>query len=363
MIGGVASLGFYYLVLDFIKDEIEAFQGQLLSRFAGLLGIVALSILTIWVFLQGWRVVSGRSREPMMALVGDALKAMIIVGVATGWAGNSSTLYSTLTTGLGSAVYGAVTGEENKLDGLYETMNENMALTTIALGAVSSAQSGEDGQVTGESLMMGFMSVLGTGGPALAGGTMLALNQVAMALFTGFGPLFILCLLFDATKSLFSRWLLYGLGTMFSLAVLYVMTTICTRAMASVATAYWISSAMSLASGDGLRTVAIQTSGLGLILTAMLVTAPPMAAMFFQGTLGQFSPYAAIGPGSSTSPNGQSAPITVQTQSSRAPQIGMNQAGTQLIPASSNSSYGASTRYADNEKRGALGAANRQGDA
>lgn len=360
---GVTSLGFYYLVLNFIKDEIEAFQGELLSRFAGLLGIVALSILTIWVFLQGWRVVSGRSREPMMALVGDALKAMIIVGVATGWAGNSSTLYSTLTTGLGSAVYGAVTGEENKLDGLYETMNENMALTTIALGAVSSAQSGEDGQVTGESLMMGFMSVLGTGGPALAGGTMLALNQVAMALFTGFGPLFILCLLFDATKSLFSRWLLYGLGTMFSLAVLYVMTTICTRAMASVATAYWISSAMSLASGDGLRTVAIQTSGLGLILTAMLVTAPPMAAMFFQGTLGQFSPYAAIGPGSSTSPNGQSAPITVQSQASRAPQLASNDGRIPAALPSSSSSYGAGNRYVENEKRGALGAANRSGDA
>jgi type IV secretion system protein VirB6 len=310
----ITSLGFYYLVLNFIKNEVEGFQEQLLDRFAGLLGIVALSVLTIWIFLQGWRVLSGRSREPMMGLVGDSLKAVIIVGIATGWAGNSSTLYTSLTTGLGSSVYGAVTGEESNLNGLYSTMNENMALTTIALGAVSSAQAGEDGQVTGESLMMGFMSVLGTGGPALAGGTMLALNQVAMALFTGFGPLFILCLLFDATKSLFSKWLFYGLGTMFSLAVLYVMTTICTKAMASVATAYWVTSAVSLASGDGLRTVAIQTSGLGLILTAMLVTAPPMAAMFFQGTLGQFTPYAAIGPGSSTSPAGQNSPVNVQNQ-------------------------------------------------
>jgi type IV secretion system protein VirB6 len=310
----ITSLGFYYLVLNFIKNEVEGFQEQLLDRFAGLLGIVALSVLTIWIFLQGWRVLSGRSREPMMGLVGDSLKAVIIVGIATGWAGNSSALYTSLTTGLGSSVYGAVTGEESNLNGLYSTMNENMALTTIALGAVSSAQAGEDGQVTGESLMMGFMSVLGTGGPALAGGTMLALNQVAMALFTGFGPLFILCLLFDATKSLFSKWLFYGLGTMFSLAVLYVMTTICTKAMASVATAYWVTSAVNLASGDGLRTVAIQTSGLGLILTAMLVTAPPMAAMFFQGTLGQFTPYAAIGPGSSTSPSGQSNPINVQNQ-------------------------------------------------
>ena len=69
----------------------------------------------------------------------------------------------------------------------------------------------------------------GTAGPGIMAGVMLTLNKVAMALFTAFGPLFILCLIFDQTKSLFQRWLLYGIGTIFSLAVLALDTTVGTR--------------------------------------------------------------------------------------------------------------------------------------
>ncbi|MCC4627416.1 hypothetical protein LL973_24720, partial [Xanthomonas campestris pv. nigromaculans] len=35
--------------------------------------------------------------------------------------------------------------------------------------------------------------------------------------------------------------------------------------------------------------------GLGLVMTTLIVTAPPMAAAFFQGTLGQFTAYSALG--------------------------------------------------------------------
>ncbi|PPU31787.1 hypothetical protein XcyCFBP4188_22115, partial [Xanthomonas hortorum pv. cynarae] len=38
-----------------------------------------------------------------------------------------------------------------------------------------------------------------------------------------------------------------------------------------------------------------QQGGLGLVMTTLIVTAPPMAAAFFQGTLGQFTAYSALG--------------------------------------------------------------------
>src|SRR3546814_9688158 len=38
----------------------------------------------------------------------------------------------------------------------------------------------------------------------------------------------------------------------------------------------------------------VQQCGLGLILTVLIVTAPPMAAAFFQGMLGAFTPYTAF---------------------------------------------------------------------
>ncbi len=54
--------------------------------------------------------------------------------------------------------------------------------------------------------------------------------------------------------------------------------------------------------------MAMQQGGLGLILTTLIVSAPPIAAMLFQGTLGQFSPYNAFHqqpqPGSPGNPGG-----------------------------------------------------------
>ncbi len=60
-------------------------------------------------------------------------------------------------------------------------------------------------------------------------GVMLLLNKIALALFTGLGHIFILCLLFDQTKQLFGKWLYYGIGTMFSLADLIVCRNFLTK--------------------------------------------------------------------------------------------------------------------------------------
>jgi len=53
---------------------------------------------------------------------------------------------------------------------------------------------------------------------------------------------------------------------------------------------------------------AMQQGGMGLILTTLILTAPPMAAMFFQGTLGSFMAYSQIGGSpvaAAPGPNGQ----------------------------------------------------------
>lgn len=110
----------------------------------------------------------------------------------------------------------------------------------------------------------------------------------------GLGPFFIMCLLFDATKQMFSRWLMYGASMMFSLATLYVLSNIAMKLMIVVAGLQWATTQFQLANPAGLREAAMQMAGLGLILTTMLITCPPMAASFFQGVLASFSPYSAI---------------------------------------------------------------------
>jgi type IV secretion system protein VirB6 len=53
---------------------------------------------------------------------------------------------------------------------------------------------------------------------------------------------------------------------------------------------------------------AMQQGGMGLILTTLILTAPPMAAMFFQGTLGGFAPYSQIGGSAAGQPGPQGQP-------------------------------------------------------
>ena len=122
---------------------------------------------------------------------------------------------------------------------------------------------------------------------------MLLLNK--MALVVGFGPFFILCRLFQATKSLFSKWLLYGIGTIFSLSVLTFTVSLATKVVGAVGAAFVAKWAMNGFTGEGIGSMALQQGGLGLVLTTLIVTAPPMAAAFFQGTLGQLTAYSALG--------------------------------------------------------------------
>ncbi|WP_430542372.1 type IV secretion system protein [Stenotrophomonas maltophilia] len=186
---------------------------------------------------------------------------------------------------------------------------------------------------------------MGTGGPAVTAGAMLLLYEVALALFIGLGPLFILCLLFDQTKQLFQRWLFYGIGTMFSMAVLAAMVSIALDMAIRVSTAFWSTALVNKfllegASSDGMTSQAMQQGGMGLILTTLILTAPPMAAMFFQGTLGSFMAYSQIGdspvaqaPGPSGQPPGSYyTPDKPSTSGGHVDSNSTNRASTPIIP-------------------------------
>ncbi|WP_052210370.1 type IV secretion system protein [Xanthomonas cannabis] len=128
---------------------------------------------------------------------------------------------------------------------------------------------------------------------------MLLLHQIATAMFVGFGPLFVLCLLFDQTKQLFQKWLPYGIGTMFSMGVLAAMVLICMKMVAKVAGSLWavkgLGMVLDMDFTNGITSQAMQTGGMGVLLTLLILTTPPMAAFFFQGTLGSFMAYSQIG--------------------------------------------------------------------
>jgi len=181
-----------------------------------------------------------------------------------------------------------------------QSIDSNLAAMQASMTMIDALDAGRDASVESTKTQYKWFTGIGVAGPGVIAGSMLLLNKIALALFIGFGPLFIICLLFKQTASLFSRWLLYGIGTLFSLAVLSVMITFAMQMLTAITAAYIAQYVASMAtngalSTDGLNSMALQQGGIGLILTTLIISAPPMAAAFFQGTLGQFQSYSPFG--------------------------------------------------------------------
>ncbi|TZF91483.1 type IV secretion system protein [Cognatilysobacter lacus] len=295
----VDSMGdfvFFRLILSYLREEIQKFGIELMGRAMSWVGMIALTLLTLWILVQGFRIVTGQSRDSMMALVMNSLKATLILSVATSMAMFGTNLDKLVTEDVKKEINQVVTGSDSSPE---DAIDRNLAWMQVALSSVDVLDVAGDPSLDAEKTRALYMVGFGTGGPAIVGGTMLLLNEVAIALFIGLGPLFILCLLFDQTKPLFGRWLYYGIGTMFSMAVLSAMVSIALEMVVRVASSFWgaalIGGLVGANFNDGMTSQAMQQGGLGLILTTLIVTAPPMAANFFQGTLGQFSPYNVFG--------------------------------------------------------------------
>lgn len=292
------SLGdfvFFRLILSYLRNAIADFGIGLMGRSMQWVGGIALTLLTLWILVQGYRIVTGQSRNSMMALVTHSLSAVLILTAATTMAMFGSDLHEFLNEDVRDVIHHVVTGEDESPE---DNIDQSLAWMQVAFSSIDSLDVMGDPVLDREKTQALWFVGLGTGGPAITAGTMLLLYEIALALFIGFGPLFILCLLFDQTKALFEKWLLYGIGALFSMAVLSAMVSIALEMVVRVAAAFWGTALAGSLLGsdftDGMTSVAMQQGGLGLILTLLIISTPPMAAAFFNGALGQFMPFSAF---------------------------------------------------------------------
>ena len=205
-------------------------------------------------------------------------------------------MFSTLNNGLSNSVAYLFTGgssaasctEAGNSSFLGCAIDKNLALMQVALGGIQSLDTGDNQIVEDEKNRALWMSGIGVAGPAIIAGVLLLLNKFAMALFVSLGPIFIMCLLFDQTKALFHKWLYFGIATTFTTVMLAVMSSIAMKMVGALAASV-IAADFLGANTSGFTQVAMQQGGLGLILSTLLITVPPMAGNFFSGALGGFT--------------------------------------------------------------------------
>ena len=82
-----ATLGdliFFSLINDYLSEEITGRFSEALNNMFGWVSGMVLIAMTLWVWWQGFLIVTGRSRESMLSFVAQAAQRVFIVSVALG---------------------------------------------------------------------------------------------------------------------------------------------------------------------------------------------------------------------------------------------------------------------------------------
>ena len=78
-------MGFVYFVLiyNWLSNQINTFGMDLMANLMTWASGIALVLVTLWIMIQGYRMITGQSRDSMMALMISMTRHAIIVTAAT----------------------------------------------------------------------------------------------------------------------------------------------------------------------------------------------------------------------------------------------------------------------------------------
>lgn len=300
---------YFALIYGWLHGRIDSFGSNLMGVVTNWMTALALILVTIWIMIQGFRLITGQSRESMMGLVSNMVRVVVIVAVATTVGAVGHNLHNLVTQELTTDINQLFTGDNTTLA---ETIDKNLALTQLAMSAIDTVQvpPGDTESAAGKARAQAF-AIFGTASPPMAAAAMLLLYEISLALVIGLAPLFIMCLIFEQTKGLFQKWLLYGIGTLFSMGVLAFISSLVLTLTVKVAEAMWATDIITAITGttvEGFTSQSMQQGGIGLLMTVLIISSPPLAAMFFQGTVGNFMHFSAFGGGMASRPGPQGQP-------------------------------------------------------
>lgn len=300
----------YTSIRDYIYARISEFTEQVLTRNLSLALTIVLALLTLWVMVQGYLIMSGRNQEGVKGFFYGILKNYFIIAFAFSVSLGSDFSVRVLTTDLANTVSHIMHGNDHfgskclTEQTSYITgckIDLNLTTTQTVLHSLNAIDTADDDHLEDLLSKAKWFAGVGTAGPAIVAGTMLIIYRIAIALFISFAPIFILCLLFKRTAPLFQKWLYFGLATIFSSVMLGVMTDISMELVGNIfggdVAGKFVAEVIGERGAAGIMETVTQQLGLGLMLSTLLITIPPMAGMWFNGVMGNFSPYAVIGGG------------------------------------------------------------------
>jgi type IV secretion system protein VirB6 len=143
--------------------------------------------MIIWIMVQGYMIVSGRSQEGIKGFIFNTGKSYLIIAVATGLAAGSGFSVRTLTDDLTSTVAQVVAGDEKAAKCLSADsaflgckIDRSLQVMQATMNFVGQLDTADDPILEDKKARAGWFVGIGSAGPALVAGTMLLLYKVLM---------------------------------------------------------------------------------------------------------------------------------------------------------------------------------------
>ena len=303
------NLGFFILIKTYVEILIMKFGDRGLSALSTVLIPSLMSMVTVWLMFEGYRILNGQSREPLNMFLWRGAKMVVIITVASWIMNNPTGLRGWISEHIKNPIASVIVGGEYASP---EAMvDSSLLLMHLIMGAFGSLQAATSNNNDGALANFIMASGVAQGTPAVVAGALLLLNEIALSLAILTAPAFILCLLYDPTKQYFQGWLKFFLGSLLTMAVLSVMVTIGLKVMlvyaAKVLGEYGVGAAVAgSASQDrpGIAQITIMQGGLGLMMSTLMITAPLLVGNLIGSSLG-FNAYSPFGNGGARDKDGR----------------------------------------------------------
>ena len=307
--GNTENLGFFILIKTYVEILIMKFGDRGLSALSTVLIPSLMSMVTVWLMFEGYRILNGQSREPLNMFLWRGAKMVVIITVASWIMNNPTGLRDWISEHIKNPIASVIVGGEYASpEAMVDSSLLLMHLIMGAFGSLQAATSNDNGSAFSNFIMA---SGVAQGAPAVVAGALLLLNEIALSLAILTAPAFILCLLYDPTKQYFQGWLKFFLGSLLTMAVLSVMVTIGLKVMLVYATKvlgeYGVGAAVAgSASQDrpGIAQITIMQGGLGLMMSTLMITAPLLVGNLIGSSLG-FNAYSPFGNGGARDSDGR----------------------------------------------------------
>lgn len=176
----------------------EAAFGRLFGTQGALLPALTI-LLTLYVALFAFALITGRSRIGMASLTPRMVTVGLVLTFATSWIAYQSVVWN-LAVGAPDQLAGILTGSRGSATTVFADKIDVVFNALVAATGDQATENAATFSPPGLLWLGGTLLLLGTVG-------VLATSKIALAILLGLGPVFVVLALFPSTRGLFTGWL------------------------------------------------------------------------------------------------------------------------------------------------------------